>query len=64
MKAEDLSRRPCRPEERQDMIDELCRIMIGKENRMLALAGRHLRLRTFSTLNHGSSGLALWAEKQ
>jgi hypothetical protein len=38
MKAEDLSRRPCRPEERQDMIDELCRIMIGKENRMLALA--------------------------
>ncbi len=64
MKAEDLSRRPCRPEERQDMIDELCRIMIGKENRMLALARRHLRLRTFSTLNHGSSGLALWAEKQ
>ena len=38
MKAEDLSRRPCKPEERQDMIDELCRIMIGRENRMLALA--------------------------
>jgi len=38
MKAEDLSRRPCKPEERQEMIDELCRIMIGKESRMLALA--------------------------
>jgi len=38
MKAEDLSRRPCKPEERQEMIDELCRIMIGKENRMLTLA--------------------------
>jgi hypothetical protein len=38
MKAEDLSRRPCKPEERQEMIDELCRIMIGRESRMLALA--------------------------
>jgi len=38
MKAEDLSRRPCKPEERQEMVDELCRIMIGRENRMLALA--------------------------
>lgn len=44
MKAEDLSRRPCRPEERQDMIDELCRIMIGKENRMLALARKTFTL--------------------
>ena len=38
MKAEDLSRRPCKPEERQEMVDELCRIMIGRESRMLALA--------------------------
>lgn len=40
MKAEDLSRRPCKPEERQEMIDELCRIMIGREKRMLSLARR------------------------
>lgn len=40
MKAEDLSKRPCKPEERQEMVDELCRIMIGKEPRMLALARR------------------------
>jgi hypothetical protein len=38
MKAEDLSKRPCIPEERQEMVDELCRIMIGKESRMLSLA--------------------------
>jgi len=38
MKAEDLSKRPCKPEERQNMIDELCRIMIGKESRIMALA--------------------------
>jgi hypothetical protein len=38
MKAEDLSRGPCKPEERQEMVDELCRIMIGRESRMLALA--------------------------
>lgn len=44
MKAEDLSRKPCRPEERQDMIDELCRIMIGKENRMLALVRKTFTL--------------------
>jgi hypothetical protein len=44
MKAEDLSRRPCKPEERQEMIDELCRIMIGKESRMLALAKKTFSL--------------------
>jgi hypothetical protein len=44
MKAEDLSKRPCRPEERQEMIDELCRIMIGKESRMLALARKTFTL--------------------
>jgi hypothetical protein len=38
MKAEDLSRRPCKPEERQEMTDELCRIMIGKESRIISLA--------------------------
>ena len=38
LKTEDLSRRPCKPEERQDMVDELCRIMIGREKRMLSLA--------------------------
>lgn len=38
MKAEDLSHRSCEPDERQEMIDELCRIMIGKETRMFSLA--------------------------
>jgi hypothetical protein len=38
MKAESLSNGHCKPEERQGMIDELCRIMIGRGNRMLFLA--------------------------
>jgi hypothetical protein len=38
LKAEDLLKRSAKPEERQEMIDELCRVMIGKEPRMLSLA--------------------------
>jgi hypothetical protein len=44
LKAEGLSKRHCEPEERQAMIDELCRIMIGRESRMLVLAKENFSL--------------------
>lgn len=44
LRAEDLAKRPCEPEEKQAMIDELCRIMIGRESRMLALAKENFSL--------------------
>jgi len=44
LKAEDLLRKPCEPEECQEMIDELCRIMIGRENRMFSLVRKTFSL--------------------
>jgi hypothetical protein len=44
LRAEDLLRRPCQPEEAQEMVDELCRVMIGREGKMLSLARKHFSL--------------------
>ena len=44
LKAEDLLKQPCEPEEKHGMVDELCRIMIGREQRMLSLAKEILSL--------------------
>ncbi|OPY79348.1 MAG: phosphoenolpyruvate synthase [Syntrophorhabdus sp. PtaU1.Bin153] len=44
LRAEELSKGPSDPEERRKMVDELCRIMIGKEERMLSLAREILTL--------------------
>lgn len=38
LKAEGILNKPGNSEERQEMVDELCRIMIGREERILALA--------------------------
>lgn len=44
LKAEDVLRETRKPEECQRMIDELCRIMIGRENRMFSLARKTFSL--------------------
>jgi hypothetical protein len=38
LRAEGILHKPDNPGERQDMVDELCRIMIGREERILSLA--------------------------
>lgn len=38
MRAEEVAKRSGNDEERKDMVDELCRIMIGRESRILELA--------------------------
>ncbi len=38
LRAEGILHKPDNPVERQDMVDELCRIMIGREERILSLA--------------------------
>ncbi len=50
IRAEDLLKRPCEPEEMQTMIDELCRIMIGRESRILTLAKRTFSLEDLLTI--------------
>lgn len=44
LRAEDLLKRPDELEEKQKMIDELCRVMIGREQRILSLARENLSL--------------------
>jgi len=44
LKAEDLVKRPSDKEEIDEMIDILCKIMIGKEKRILALARKNFSL--------------------
>ncbi len=44
LKAEDLSKKPAEKDEIQETVDTLCRIMIGRENRILSLAKENFSL--------------------
>ncbi|MGV7930308.1 MAG: PEP/pyruvate-binding domain-containing protein [Spirochaetota bacterium] len=50
LKAEDLHWNPLDGDERDQMLDHLCRVMIGRDERILSLATRHLALDDFLNL--------------
>ncbi len=50
LKAEDLHWNPGNREEGEQMIDHLCRVIIGRDERILSLATRHLALEDFLNL--------------
>ncbi len=64
LKAEDLHWNPRDGEERDQMLDHLCRVMIGRDERILSLATRHLALDDFLNLKDRLIGTGYIGERR